>query len=324
MAKVNRNDPCPCGSGKKYKNCCMIQDRISASRELNVLPGEAYTWTTLYRYAETPRLAGDLSAAFGIFWAGTYDLRGVKELGASHARRTFEWFTLDYRTSIDQRTAIDLFVETQTDSFRPEYKELLAAWAASVTGLFRVVGRSQQDQLQLYDLVNQTELTVANALWARNALDGDLLIARAYEFRGVWRLTPMSLALPSVFELDLVAYATNAFKLYRDEHPQATWTQFVHQNGHLFNAYLLSTRAEPFRSSIGAGTRYEDPADARDRLRAYTERSLAEARRERERAQSPTESRLGRRMPSGLIVPNQTAAEEETARAHILIPGRDT
>lgn len=21
--KVNRNDPCPCGSGKKYKKCCM-------------------------------------------------------------------------------------------------------------------------------------------------------------------------------------------------------------------------------------------------------------------------------------------------------------
>ena len=22
MAKVGRNDPCPCGSGKKYKKCC--------------------------------------------------------------------------------------------------------------------------------------------------------------------------------------------------------------------------------------------------------------------------------------------------------------
>ena len=21
-AKTGRNDPCPCGSGKKYKNCC--------------------------------------------------------------------------------------------------------------------------------------------------------------------------------------------------------------------------------------------------------------------------------------------------------------
>ena len=20
--KIGRNDPCPCGSGKKYKNCC--------------------------------------------------------------------------------------------------------------------------------------------------------------------------------------------------------------------------------------------------------------------------------------------------------------
>jgi len=22
LLKVGRNDPCPCGSGKKYKNCC--------------------------------------------------------------------------------------------------------------------------------------------------------------------------------------------------------------------------------------------------------------------------------------------------------------
>ncbi|MFN9549485.1 MAG: SEC-C metal-binding domain-containing protein [Pirellulaceae bacterium] len=21
--RVGRNDPCPCGSGKKYKNCCL-------------------------------------------------------------------------------------------------------------------------------------------------------------------------------------------------------------------------------------------------------------------------------------------------------------
>ena len=24
--KVGRNDPCPCGSGKKYKNCCLHKD----------------------------------------------------------------------------------------------------------------------------------------------------------------------------------------------------------------------------------------------------------------------------------------------------------
>lgn len=25
---VGRNDPCPCGSGKKYKNCCMHKPKV--------------------------------------------------------------------------------------------------------------------------------------------------------------------------------------------------------------------------------------------------------------------------------------------------------
>ena len=27
-AKIGRNDPCPCGSGKKYKNCCMLKEQL--------------------------------------------------------------------------------------------------------------------------------------------------------------------------------------------------------------------------------------------------------------------------------------------------------
>ena len=27
MSKTGRNDPCPCGSAKKYKRCCMAQDQ---------------------------------------------------------------------------------------------------------------------------------------------------------------------------------------------------------------------------------------------------------------------------------------------------------
>ncbi len=27
MAKTGRNDPCPCGSGKKYKKCCLAKEQ---------------------------------------------------------------------------------------------------------------------------------------------------------------------------------------------------------------------------------------------------------------------------------------------------------
>ncbi len=31
MAKIGRNDPCPCGSGKKYKKCHLVQTKASPS-----------------------------------------------------------------------------------------------------------------------------------------------------------------------------------------------------------------------------------------------------------------------------------------------------
>ena len=31
--KVGRNDPCPCGSGKKYKNCCLLKEQQSSEQQ---------------------------------------------------------------------------------------------------------------------------------------------------------------------------------------------------------------------------------------------------------------------------------------------------
>ena len=36
MAKIGRNAPCPCGSGKKYKKCCLpLQDRSSSQQNIS-------------------------------------------------------------------------------------------------------------------------------------------------------------------------------------------------------------------------------------------------------------------------------------------------
>lgn len=37
-AKVGRNDPCPCGSGRKYKQCCMVQQGPSKTGAAPSLP----------------------------------------------------------------------------------------------------------------------------------------------------------------------------------------------------------------------------------------------------------------------------------------------
>lgn len=33
--KVGRNDPCPCGSGKKYKNCCLKSGKYETRHQID-------------------------------------------------------------------------------------------------------------------------------------------------------------------------------------------------------------------------------------------------------------------------------------------------
>ncbi len=33
MNKIGRNDPCPCGSGKKYKQCCLLKSKPSTGKK---------------------------------------------------------------------------------------------------------------------------------------------------------------------------------------------------------------------------------------------------------------------------------------------------
>lgn len=35
FAKIGRNDPCPCGSGKKYKHCCQASGKFDELRDLD-------------------------------------------------------------------------------------------------------------------------------------------------------------------------------------------------------------------------------------------------------------------------------------------------
>lgn len=69
MSKVGRNDLCPCGSGNKYKKCCMEKDRAAALSNLRlVTAGDAaaqapVTIPGVIVHEEQPAAEGTVSAA---------------------------------------------------------------------------------------------------------------------------------------------------------------------------------------------------------------------------------------------------------------------
>ena len=40
MKNIGRNQPCPCGSGKKYKKCCALKSPLQRRQFTNMLSGE--------------------------------------------------------------------------------------------------------------------------------------------------------------------------------------------------------------------------------------------------------------------------------------------
>jgi hypothetical protein len=59
MAKTGRNDPCHCGSGKKYKRCCLEKDSAAASAEIQTTQKTSRARTEALLDALEEQLASD-------------------------------------------------------------------------------------------------------------------------------------------------------------------------------------------------------------------------------------------------------------------------
>jgi hypothetical protein len=58
MTKPGRNDPCPCGSGKKYKQCCLKAEQTEAVSDRSEAVPKAIRWLTA-RHPQAVRKALD-------------------------------------------------------------------------------------------------------------------------------------------------------------------------------------------------------------------------------------------------------------------------
>ncbi|MHB9032533.1 MAG: YecA family protein [Anaerolineae bacterium] len=331
MPTIGRNDLCTCGSGRKYKNCHLIHDRIAEQRDLGLSLPQARMLTYLFNFARQSRYNQDILEGFNLYWGGAYEPDVTNEVGAENMRRYFEWFVHDYPTRPDQRFIIDLYAEMSDGKLAPEDQEQIDAWRASLLGVYRILGFTPEEQILLYDPLREIEVTVRDSVYARNSEKGDLLVGRLYELDGVKYLSHMTMALPAAYEHELVAFIKNAYRNYGSEQGQeSSWDSFMRTHSYLVNAFLLSERASALRPLIGAGTPYADPAQGRDQLVAAMTRLKAERQKE---AAEKKEAANGIRTSSGIILPGSAKTEAPRVAKpgeekppkppKILVPGRD-
>jgi len=329
MPTIGRNDPCRCGSGKKYKHCCMPGDRAREVRQLARDRADEQLWLRLLSYLGRPALLVDAQSAFSRFWNGDFDLRVARVLDRQAMEAFLEWYAYDYPTSKDRKRVVELFGAEEAPRLSAEEQELLAEHTASHLSLYGIEQASADGQLTIGDLLAGGLFEVHDSGLARLAKPGDLLLGRRFGGGGKGRLSRGTVLLPGAFGPALVGVAKRAFAVYRDEHYQATWQEFLREAGYVMFHYLFSPEAAETYSRLPRREGYFDPRPSVERMREAKRRLAELGERERAKAEraSPAPSEEApeagprlERTAGGLWIPGQPSPAEGAGR-RILLPG---
>jgi hypothetical protein len=186
--KPGRNDPCPCGSGKKYKHCCLAAQTESQTGD--------YLWHRLRRFNEslTTQLLDFAIDVFGrealpeaweefTGWEGSpFDPR------TPHMQVFMPWFYYDWVPNPDEtqirydapsdQTVVGAFLEHQGKHLEPIERDYLMACLDAPFSFHEVVTCHPGSSFVLRDIFTGEEVDVTERAGSRGAQPADILFAK--------------------------------------------------------------------------------------------------------------------------------------------------
>jgi SEC-C motif/Protein of unknown function (DUF2384) len=177
MSGVGRNDPCPCGSGKKFKKCC-----LSAVGT----PSGAYTQAerqsavvALGRFGWRHEFDGDRAVASARFWTGLDLVAADERLEVREQGEAFfqDWFMTDFRLD-SGHTLGELFLEREGGRLRSGELRYLERSRLTHLRPYEVAAVRLDEGLTLLDLWTGKRVQVQERLATRQVVQWDLLAAR--------------------------------------------------------------------------------------------------------------------------------------------------
>lgn len=232
MANIGRNDPCPCGSGKKYKKCCLPKSYIEIGKEESI---EAKLVQDILAFSK--KYYGNLiDDAHDYFWD---DFDPEKELSGTAldmANMNFwEWLVYDWTPDEeDGRTLIELYIENNRKLTLDEL-EVLNMMKSSVISLYEVQEVFSEKGLLLKDLLMGGEYDVREKLATRSVRKWDIFATRLLHLDGKYIMSGCVYPYSLRDKESIITYIKEEFEEYKKDFPDRTMDEFLKTDGDLFN-----------------------------------------------------------------------------------------
>ncbi len=240
--RVSRNAPCPCGSGKKYKKCCLPKDEAPTRESRRGREGpDGRLLDRLVSYVPRSLSRAELHRAAHEFFGEPLDLavealrRGTDE--AEDEWSLFQhWCIYDFRLSTGQ-TLIAQFLAERGPSLPPDERAILEEWQDTAICLYEVLDLEPGKSLTLRDVFSGEIHRVGNVRGSLSAARWDLMAARLLRVRGEPQLEAVASFFSAHAREELVRHVSEWYEAYRRQHPRASWPDFFRAEPLIFRRY---------------------------------------------------------------------------------------
>jgi len=193
--KVGRNQPCPCGSGKKYKKCCLGKEKVSSDLLYRRL-GEAHDRLAhrLMRYGLKEFGESALGVALDEFLAWPDDGISDQDL-ADHEPLFYPWFIFnwEYEANPDEplldgpedTTIAELYTAHKASRLNHLEAQIIEATARQPYSFYEIQEIRPGKGYRLRDVLRGTVSSVIEKKGSENARRGDILFARVAQIDSI-------------------------------------------------------------------------------------------------------------------------------------------
>ncbi|MGM8364834.1 tetratricopeptide repeat protein [Virgibacillus sp. W0181] len=159
MGKTKRNDPCPCGSGKKYKKCCGNSNVIELSshvynNELDQLQEGLIEFITAHYEQEIAQKAKPFMPPLAFMQD--------EEVAQEYLTGLTVWLLFNEPMNHQGQTIIDIYAEQlPMHGLRSRVRNTFTEWLSASLSVYEVVAMDEDDEMAtIHDLLTNKEYRV--------------------------------------------------------------------------------------------------------------------------------------------------------------------
>lgn len=245
MPSIGRNDPCPCGSGKKYKHCHLPIEE--AARAEQMLLRRAVD-TLLPKVVDAAReIPAVVPAALQRYWNGKYSAEQLAELDDLEDRgadRFLTWLAFDYRLD-DGRTLIErLSDDPSTLELTEAEQKLLPHWPGVTLSAYVVKTLRKGQDIQAADLLAERTYTIADSAASRRLEVGDVVVGHLLPAGDTYIIGGAAAHLTPDTADKLREFAGLHLEAMRREHEAAGWDDLLRAQSEILNHFVMELPVE--------------------------------------------------------------------------------